>query len=122
MKKNPIILFDGICNLCNGTVRFILKKDRKKQFRFVALQSDEGKNLINEYSISSETDSVILIQNNNYFTESEAAIEISKLLPHPWKWAVIFKIIPKNWRDKIYRWVAKNRYRWFGKQDICSFQ
>lgn len=117
--NKQIILFDGICNLCNSSVNFILKRDKKKQFRFVALQSEEGKELIAKYKIPQETDSVILIKKNEIFIESDSAIEISQLLPFPWNWAVAFKIIPKNWRDKTYRWVAKNRYRWFGKRSSC---
>lgn len=76
-----------------------------------------------QFQIASDTDSVILIHKNEIFIESDAAIETSKLLPFPWNWTVAFKIIPKNWRDKIYRWVAKNRYRWFGKKEIvCHFE
>jgi len=119
--NNPIILFDGICNLCNGSVNFILKRDKKKQFRFVSLQSDEGKELIKRYKIPQETDSVILIRKNKIFVESDAALKISGLLPTPWKWLTIFKIIPTKWRNKIYNWVAKNRYKWFGKRDVCNF-
>jgi predicted DCC family thiol-disulfide oxidoreductase YuxK len=120
-KEEAIILFDGICNLCNNSVSFILKRDKKQQFRFVALQSEEGKEFIEKHAIPKETDSIIFIQNNKVFIESTAAIEISKRLPFPWKWAVVFGIIPKKWRDLIYRWIAKNRYRWFGKKErICN--
>lgn len=119
MVKHPLILFDGICNLCNKTVDFIISHDQKKQFRFVALQSDAGKKVIEKYAISPETDSVILILNNEIFFESEAAMEIARFLSFPWKSVLFFKVIPKNWRDKIYRWIAKNRYRWFGKKNSC---
>ncbi len=119
--NNPIILFDGICNLCNSSVNFILKRDKKKQFHFVSLQSDEGKELIKRYKIPQETDSVILIRKNEIFIESDAALKIIGLLPTPWKWLTIFKIIPIKWRNKIYNWVAKNRYKWFGKRDVCNF-
>jgi predicted DCC family thiol-disulfide oxidoreductase YuxK len=117
--EKPIILFDGICNLCNTAVNFILKRDKKKHFRFVALQSEESELLIENYNISKDTDSLILIQQNKVFIESDAAIEISKLLPFPWNWSPAIKIIPKKIRDKIYRWIAKNRYKWFGKRDSC---
>lgn len=121
-NTKPIILFDGVCNLCNASVNFILKRDKRQQFQFVALQSEEGIELIEKHQIPKETDSVVLIKNQNVFTESDAGIEISRLLPSPWNWAVVFKIIPKKWRDSIYRWVAKNRYRWFGKQSVsCHF-
>ena len=119
MKNHPLVLFDGVCNLCNGTVNFILKRDRKKQFRFVASQSKAGKFLIKKFNIPPTTDSVILIFRNRIFIESDAAIEIVKLLPSPWKMALIFNTIPKKPRDKIYRWIAKNRYKWFGKKETC---
>lgn len=117
--EKPILLFDGVCNLCNNSVNLIIKRDKKNQFRFIALQSQEGIELITKLGISKETDSVILIVENRVFTESEAAIEIIKRLPLPWKWLTIFKIIPQKIRDKIYRWIARNRYRWFGKRDVC---
>ena len=117
--EKHIVLFDGICNLCNGAVNFILKRDKKKQFRFVALQSDEGKNLISKFKIAPETDSVILILYNQVYTESDAAIEISKLLPAPCNWFSAFKVTPKKLRNRIYKWIAKNRYRWFGKRETC---
>ena len=118
-EQNPIILFDGVCNLCNGTVDFLLKRDCKKQFRFASIQSESAKLLIRKFQISVETDSVILIKSNQVYFESDAAIEIAGMLPFPWKMAVIFRFIPKKMRDSIYRWIAKNRYRWFGKRDIC---
>jgi predicted DCC family thiol-disulfide oxidoreductase YuxK len=96
-----------------------LKRDKKKQFSFVSLQSDKGRALVSEFKIAAETDSVILIYQNKAFTHSEAALEISKFLPAPWKWFAVFSFIPKNLRDGIYRWIAKNRYRWFGKRNTC---
>ena len=118
-EQNPIILFDGVCNLCNGTVDFLLKHNRKKQFRFASIQSESAKLLIRKFQIPAETDSVIVIKSNQVYFESDAAIEIAGMLSFPWKMAVIFRFIPKKMRDIIYRWIAKNRYRWFGKRDIC---
>ena len=118
-NKSLIILFDGICNLCNGSVNFILKRDKKKLFRFVTLQSERGEELVRQFNISKETDSVILIFENRVFLESEAAIEIVRLLPVPWKWLAFFKIIPLKFRNGIYKWIARNRYRWFGKRNVC---
>lgn len=117
--NNPIILFDGVCNLCNGAVDFILKRDKHKQFRFVSLQSETGLYIIKKFKIATETDSVILIQNNKVFIESDAAIKIAQQLTPFWKLLLVFKIIPKKVRDKLYRWVAKNRYNWFGKKQSC---
>ena len=117
--NNPIILFDGVCNLCNGAVDFILKRDKHKQFRFVSLQSETGLYIIKKFKIAPETDSVILIQNKKVFIESDAAIKIAQQLTPFWKLLLVFKIIPKKVRDKLYRWVAKNRYNWFGKKQSC---
>lgn len=117
--ENPIILFDGVCNLCNGAVNFILKRDKKKQFQWVSLQSERGVELMRQYQIPKETDSIIFIAEKQIFIESDASIEIARLLPVPWNWLKIFKVIPKKLRDKIYRWIARNRYRWFGKRDVC---
>ena len=114
-----VILFDGICNLCNGTVDFLIKRDRNKQFRFVALQSVTGKILIQKFNIPPATESVIAIKQNLIYFESDAAIEIARLLPFPWKLAILIKIIPKKLRDYIYRIIAKNRYKWFGKTESC---
>lgn len=116
-EEKSIILFDGVCNLCNGFVRFIRKRDKKKQFSFLALQSTKAKELCSVHNIPLDTDSVVLIQNEKYFLESDAAIQICKLLPTPWNWSVVFKVIPKTWRDRFYKWIAQNRYDWFGKRD-----
>jgi predicted DCC family thiol-disulfide oxidoreductase YuxK len=121
MKNKATLLFDGSCYLCNGTVNFILKKDKNNQFRFLAIQSKEGKRVLENYSLPLETDSVILIYKGRAFIESDAALEIVRLLSAPWKWLAILECVPKKWRDKMYRWIAKNRYSWFGKKDSCDF-
>lgn len=117
--QKPILLFDGVCNLCNHSVDFILKRDKNQQFLYVALQSVEGKKLIEKYRIPPNTDSVILIKKSVVFLESEAALEISKMLPAPWKWANALRVFPLKLRNNIYRWIAGNRYRWFGKRTSC---
>ncbi|MFV0592700.1 MAG: thiol-disulfide oxidoreductase DCC family protein [Draconibacterium sp.] len=118
-RKKNIILFDGICNLCNRSVNFILKRDKKNQFYYVSLQSDEGKKLIDQYNMPEETDSVILVKNDMVLTESNAVIEIGEMLPSPWNWVVLLRILPRAARDKIYKWIARNRYNWFGKRESC---
>ena len=115
----PVILFDGFCNLCSGTVDFLLKHDRKKQFSFISLQSVEGKLLILKYQIPADTDSVILIKSNRIYFESEAFVEIVATLNFPWKLISVIKFIPAQIWNSIYRWIAKNRYRWFGKRESC---
>ncbi len=117
--KQTIILFDGVCNLCNGAVDFLLKKDRHKKFCFVPLQSETGKMWKKKFNIQNDIDSVIVIQSGVSFFKSDAAIKIIRILPFPWKILVCFKIIPERSRDKLYDWIAKNRYRWFGKRETC---
>jgi len=112
-------LFDGICNLCNRSVDFVLKRDNKKQFRFVSLQSEEGRKMVEDFQIPEDTDAVILIKSKQVYLESDAAIEIARMLSAPWKWATVLKVIPLKLRDGIYRWIARNRYRWFGKRKTC---
>ncbi len=118
-KEKPILLFDGVCNLCNGAVNFVMKRDDKKQFYFLALQSEKGKELVAINNISLETDSVILILENQVYLESEAVIQIVGLLHFPWNLFSVFQIIPVKIRNSIYSWIAKNRYRWFGKRNSC---
>lgn len=119
MKNYPLVLFDGVCILCNGTVDFIIKKDKERKFRFVPLQSDAGIKLIERFNIPPDIDSVILINNNQIYLESDAALEIVRQLANPWKLLYAFKIIPQKLRDGIYRWIAKNRYNWFGTKKVC---
>ncbi|MFC4386875.1 thiol-disulfide oxidoreductase DCC family protein [Gracilibacillus marinus] len=114
-----IILFDGICNLCNHSVQFIIKRDPKAKFQFASLQSDIGQKLRKEYNIQDKTDSVVLIEGKNYYVESTAALRIAKQLKGMYPLLYCFIIIPKPIRDLFYRYIAKNRYKWFGKKDSC---
>ncbi|MGW9686353.1 thiol-disulfide oxidoreductase DCC family protein [Flagellimonas sp. 2504JD1-5] len=121
IESKKIILFDGVCNLCNGAVQFIIKRDKKDVFRYAALQSEVGKQLIAERAIdTSKVDSIILIEPSvAYFTKSDAAIQISQDFGGLWKAMTIFTWIPKIFRDGIYDLIAKNRYKWFGRKDAC---
>ncbi|WP_224482788.1 thiol-disulfide oxidoreductase DCC family protein [Robertkochia aurantiaca] len=121
-KEKKIILFDGVCNLCNGAVTFIIRRDDKDVFRYAALQSEVGQELIAERGIDTEkTDSIILIEPGvAYYTRSTAAIEIAREFGGAWKIFTVFKyILPESVRDALYDFVARNRYRWFGKKDSC---
>jgi len=100
-------------------VDFLLKRDREKRFRFASLQSEAGQKLKHKFNLPPETDSIIFVHNGKFHIESEAALEIARLLPYPWKLARVFKIVPRTLRDKAYRWIARNRYRWFGKRETC---
>jgi predicted DCC family thiol-disulfide oxidoreductase YuxK len=119
VKHHPVLLFDGVCNLCNGTVDFIIRKDRDKQFRFISLQSEAGIAVLQRFPVPEGLDSVVLLHKGKVYTESDAAIKVARLLPLPWKMAVLFKIIPRPLRNSIYRIIARNRYRWFGKKESC---
>lgn len=113
-----IVLFDGVCNLCSKSVQFIIKRDPHNQFLFASLQSEMGKSLLEKHHLS-EVDSVVLIKDDMYYIESDAALEICRHLSSGWKLLAILKGIPSFIRDPLYRFVARNRYRWFGKQDSC---
>nr|WP_298926205.1 thiol-disulfide oxidoreductase DCC family protein [uncultured Allomuricauda sp.] len=120
-KEKKIILFDGVCNLCNGAIQFVIKRDKKDTFRYAALQSEIGEQLIAERAIdTTKVDSIILIEPGvAYFTKSDAALQISKSFGGGWKLLSIFTWIPKSFRDVIYDLIARNRYNWFGKKDAC---
>lgn len=115
-----IILFDGVCNLCNGTVQFIIKRDKKGIFKFASLQSTIGQSLLKQFNLSTDTfHSFVYIKNNEYFTKSTAALSIAKELGGVWKLLYGFIIIPKFIRDSIYNLISKNRYKVFGKSETC---
>jgi predicted DCC family thiol-disulfide oxidoreductase YuxK len=114
------VLFDGVCNLCNSSVQFIIKRDRKGIFRFASLQSEFGQGQLSRFSIDgSKMDSVILIKAGRVFMYSSAALEITRHLRGAWPLFYVFKIIPPFIRDFFYQIVAKNRYKWFGKKESC---
>ena len=118
--NDRIILFDGFCNLCNGFVNFVINRDRKSRFKFGALQSKTSDMLLNVFDKNNgKIYSVMYIENGKLYSESTAVLRICRKLNGIWPLAYIFIIIPKFFRDWIYRFVAKNRYKWFGKRDVC---
>jgi len=120
INDKPIILFDGVCNFCNAIVNFIIKQDKKNVFLFCALQSDSGKKLLEEYKIDwKANDSFVVIENKKAYQKSNAALKLYNKLPWYWKWIQIFWIFPKFIRDAVYNFIAKNRYKWFGKKEEC---
>ncbi|MDF1546177.1 MAG: thiol-disulfide oxidoreductase DCC family protein [Bacteroidales bacterium] len=119
-EYSNIVLFDGVCNLCNGGVQFIIKRDKKNIFKFAALQSEFGQAQLVKYKLdTSSFDSFILIKNEAIFQKSTAALKIAKELKSGWQFFYVFIIIPAFIRDWLYDRVAKNRYRMFGKKDSC---
>jgi predicted DCC family thiol-disulfide oxidoreductase YuxK len=120
VNENPVILFDGVCNFCNGTVNFVLKQDRKDVFRFAALQSEAGRKLLEKYKLSTEEfDSFVLLDEGKIYKKSAAALRVMNKLPWFWKEVQLFRVIPTPFRDAIYDFIARNRYKWFGKKDQC---
>ena len=120
-KGKKIILFDGVCNLCEASVQFVIKHYKKDVFRFVALQSDLGKEIIKHIGLENKNiDSVILYEPGiAYNYKSAAALEIAKNLGGFFHFGTVFKLIPNGLRNLIYDYVAKNRYQWFGKKESC---
>lgn len=120
-QNKKIILFDGVCNLCDTAVQFIIKHDKKDIFRFVALQSDLGQKIIKYIGIDSQkVDSIILYQPGiAYYYKSEAALEIAKSLGGIYYFGILFSILPTSFNNCIYDYIAKNRYKWYGKKQSC---
>jgi predicted DCC family thiol-disulfide oxidoreductase YuxK len=120
VEQNQIILFDGLCNLCNSSVQFIIKRDFRKQFRFASLQSSFGTKQLHAFGLSvNGLYSIILVNEETYLQKSDAALEIARNLRQPWPLLYAFKFVPRFFRDWIYDLIAKNRYTWFGKKDSC---
>ena len=118
-----IILFDGVCNLCSRSVRFIITRDPNARFRFAPLQSDAARRICTERGIpmpsAAEPDSIIVLADGRAIERSDAALAITARLRFPWPMLGVFRMIPRAVRDWLYRLVARNRYRWFGKADAC---
>jgi len=120
MQNHHIILFDGVCNFCNFWVNFIIDRDKDDIFKFAALQSEAGQKLLNKFNMKTEDfDTFILIDGEICFTKSTAALKIARKLNYPVKILYYFIFIPKFLRDLIYSLIAKNRYKFFGKRDVC---
>ena len=116
-----IVLFDGVCHLCDGAVRFILKRERAAELKFAPLQSDSGKSLLQKYGYTPNyLNGLILIENNRAHDRSSACLRIAGKLSFPWNLLFPLLLIPKPLRDLIYGIIASVRYRWFGKKETCS--
>ncbi len=116
----PIIIFDGVCNLCEYSVQFIVKHDRQARFKFVSAQSERGKVLQRIYGVDTLQDgTVILLKGDQVYVKSDAAVEIAKDLDGLWRFLHVFTFIPKPARDLVYSVISQNRYRWFGKNNEC---
>ncbi|ULT43334.1 thiol-disulfide oxidoreductase DCC family protein [Niabella defluvii] len=119
-KSDHIILFDGVCNLCNGAVQYVIKRDRKGIFKFASLQSETGRAMLVQSGLpENQLKSFVYIHGNRFYTQSTAALKVAKQLKGPVQLLCGFIIIPKWIRDLVYDLVAKNRYRLLGRKDAC---
>ncbi|MGV9004397.1 thiol-disulfide oxidoreductase DCC family protein [Flavobacterium sp.] len=120
-KDKKIILFDGVCNLCNAAVQIIIKNDKHDVFRFVALQSELGAKILNHIGVSTTNiDSILLYEPGNaYYYKAEAGLKIASIIGGLYSLLSVFSIIPKSFANTVYDYIAKNRYKWYGKQESC---
>ena len=117
---HSIILFDGVCNLCNGAVNFVIKRDPGNVFKFTPLQEKQGVLLLKKHAIDAQKlDSIVLVENKKVYTKSSAALRIARKLSGLWPLFFVLLIIPRFIRDGVYDFIAKNRYKWFGKKEQC---
>lgn len=128
----PVMLFDGTCNLCDRSLQFIIDHEGDTELKFTALQSEAGRELlatvaspaeveqlVNGTKGTGDPDTVLLVEDGRIYTHSSAALRIARHLRWPWRWVRMSVIVPRPLRDVVYRWIARNRYRWFGKTESC---
>jgi len=120
-ESKAIVLFDGVCNLCNAAIQTVIKNDKRDYFRFASLQSDIGQSLLNQYHIPAPTEpeSIVLIEADKAYQYSGAVLRIARKLSGAYRFLYAFIIVPPFIRNAIYKWIARNRYKWFGKQNEC---
>ena len=119
-SDEAVVLFDGVCNLCNGLVSFLIPRDSDGRLQFAALQSDAGQELLTRHGLPTEGfDSFVLVEGEQLYTKSDAAIRVAELLGWPYRAARVGRLIPSGLRDSLYDIVADNRYDWFGRKEQC---
>ncbi|OYZ01462.1 MAG: hypothetical protein B7Y37_07280 [Sphingobacteriia bacterium 28-36-52] len=119
-NTNPVILFDGVCNLCNSSVLFVIKHDPRKQFRFASIQGDYGQQVLKQFHLPPNSlNSFILLKDNQIYTHSTGALKVAKELSGAWPLLYAFIIVPPFIRNAVYQFIANNRYKWFGKKEQC---
>lgn len=119
VDPQPVVLFDGVCNLCNAIVNFILDHEADHRLKFSPLQSEYAKRAVGACAIPGGSDSVVLVEGGKCYTASEAALRITRHLKRPWRWAAILLWIPRPVREGIYHFISRHRYQWFGKRAQC---
>lgn len=119
-SQSPIIVFDGICVLCSGWVRFLLRHDQEKGYRFAAMQTDRGRGLLMRHGLDPDDPvSFVLVEGDDAWRDTDAIVRVVTSLGGVWRLARMLRLIPRPVRDAAYRWLARNRYRWFGRHDAC---
>lgn len=119
-RSDVVMLFDGVCNLCSGAVGFLIRHDRDGRVRFAAMQSTPGQKLLRELALPlTDFETVAVLADGRLYTESDAVLRLAAALPRPWRWFAALRIVPRTWRDRAYRWVARNRYRFLGRRSVC---
>jgi predicted DCC family thiol-disulfide oxidoreductase YuxK len=120
MGKKAILLFDGVCNLCNRSVQFIIKRDQKKRFLYAPLQGKTGQELLQRFNLPADDfNSFVLVEDEKVFSRSSAALRVLKKLGRGWQLLYVFIIVPPFIRNAVYDLIARNRYKWFGRKDSC---
>ncbi|MGE0639339.1 MAG: thiol-disulfide oxidoreductase DCC family protein [Thermoanaerobaculia bacterium] len=118
--SHPTLLFDGVCNLCNGSVQWVIRHDAAKRFRFASLQSDAARELLARHELPLDAmDTVVLVDGDRLWVKSSAALEVARRVGGGWWLLSLFRVVPRPLRDLVYDFVARNRYRWFGRQEVC---
>jgi len=119
-ESGPIIVFDGHCVLCSANARFVLRHDKRRRFRLAATQSEAGAALHARFGLNrGALETIVVVENGRALTESEAVLAIAAGLGWPWRAAAAARLVPRALRDPLYRWIARNRYRWFGRRETC---
>jgi predicted DCC family thiol-disulfide oxidoreductase YuxK len=120
MQNNPVVLFDGVCNLCNSSVQFLIRKDRQARLRFASLQSEFGQAVLQKFNLPQNNfNSFVLLEGEKIYLRSSAALRITRYLGGFWRVFQIFWIVPPFIRNALYDLIARNRYKWFGKKTEC---
>ena len=120
--QGSIVFFDGVCNLCNGTVRFVVERDKHAYFRFASIQSDAGAEIMRKHGLEAphgDPTSIVVIEDDRAYQRSTAALHMVRHLTFPWKLGYAFIIVPRFIRDAVYNFIARHRYEWFGRRDVC---
>lgn len=116
----PVIVFDGVCVLCNGWVRFLLRHDRQQRYRFAAMQTASGRALLAGHGLNpADPASFLLVENGRAWSDTDAIVRVVAGLGGAWRLAHALRALPRGMRDRLYRFVARNRYRWFGRHESC---